>query len=188
MKINQHIYGSNFFLRAGVVALLEKIFTDNSELECKNYYFLLFSDLSLTDIPYCCRYIDKSKSYIVVGDLKLKPLLYGINHLKIDGFVSISLPLAAMHSELFRLIKNKEARRTPFARRLSAHLTFSERNILRYISKGLTPASIATWTGVSVKTVSTHKRNIMRKLNVSTNQQLYIKALLLQQPDKPINC
>jgi DNA-binding NarL/FixJ family response regulator len=41
-----------------------------------------------------------------------------------------------------------------------------EREVLKLIAEGATNQAIATWTGISVKTVESHRANLMVKLNV----------------------
>ncbi|WP_129544239.1 helix-turn-helix transcriptional regulator [Serratia sp. 1D1416] len=56
---------------------------------------------------------------------------------------------------------------------IGVQLTLREREILRYVARGMSGACIGRILGVSEKTVSAHKRNAMRRLNLRNNQQLY---------------
>jgi DNA-binding NarL/FixJ family response regulator len=51
-------------------------------------------------------------------------------------------------------------------------LTPAERSVLQYLSKGYTGVEIATSLFRSQKTISSHKRNIMRKLGAKTEIEL----------------
>ncbi|PIJ48286.1 hypothetical protein BL250_14945 [Erwinia sp. OLTSP20] len=51
-------------------------------------------------------------------------------------------------------------------------LTFRETQILRFLARGISHATVARYLQISEKTVSTHKRNIMTKLNISRTTEL----------------
>ncbi|MDN6632213.1 MAG: helix-turn-helix transcriptional regulator [Enterobacterales bacterium] len=51
-------------------------------------------------------------------------------------------------------------------------LSLQEIKIISYISHGFTIARIANILGLSVKTVSAHKRRVMRKFNIKNNVEL----------------
>lgn len=53
-------------------------------------------------------------------------------------------------------------------------LTHAERSILKMILAGKTQASIASRSGLSVKTISNHKHNALRKMGVKNLAQLFI--------------
>lgn len=52
-------------------------------------------------------------------------------------------------------------------------LTRREREVLLYLKKGSTPAVIAASMGIAERTVSTHKRAAMRKLNFTRSIELH---------------
>ncbi len=54
-------------------------------------------------------------------------------------------------------------------------LTYCEINFIRYYMKGYNPTSIARILGVSIKTVSAHKRAVMRKLLAANVLELLVK-------------
>lgn len=59
-------------------------------------------------------------------------------------------------------------------------LSGSEKEIVHLLSYGMRPKDIANETGLSIKTISAHKRSAMRKLNVRTNMELLVKYRLAQ--------
>jgi DNA-binding NarL/FixJ family response regulator len=59
----------------------------------------------------------------------------------------------------------------------AASLTGREREILQLMAEGRTAKAIARLLGISVKTVSAHRRNIMDKLNVASTAELVKVAL-----------
>lgn len=58
-----------------------------------------------------------------------------------------------------------------------AHLTATEIEIVRLISGGMTTKEIARQKNVSFHTVTTHRKNIFRKLGVSSVSELIIQAI-----------
>lgn len=66
----------------------------------------------------------------------------------------------------------------PYAIRnqIATGLTETERRILKWLLAGYGVLQIASQTRRSVKTVSTHKRNIMKKLHVATDAELFAVA------------
>ncbi|MDR6366998.1 LuxR C-terminal-related transcriptional regulator [Enterobacter sp. SORGH_AS_0287] len=59
-------------------------------------------------------------------------------------------------------------------------LSGNEKEIVHMLSDGMRPKEIANKTGLSIKTISAHKRSAMRKLNVRTNMELLVKYRLAQ--------
>lgn len=60
-------------------------------------------------------------------------------------------------------------------------LSSAERETVRRLSMGLSPSGVAKLTNRSVKTISTHKRNSMKRLGVVSNQELILKARILNR-------
>ncbi len=56
----------------------------------------------------------------------------------------------------------------------SVELSLQEIKIISYITYGFTLARVANILGLSVKTVSAHKRRVMRKFNIKSNAELII--------------
>jgi DNA-binding NarL/FixJ family response regulator len=56
-------------------------------------------------------------------------------------------------------------------------LTQTEKDIVRQIASGLTTKDIATDRNISIHTVSTHRKNIFRKLGVSNASELIMKSI-----------
>lgn len=56
-------------------------------------------------------------------------------------------------------------------------LTITEKEIVRQIASGLTTKDIATDRNISIHTVSTHRKNIFRKLGVSNASELIMKSI-----------
>lgn len=58
-----------------------------------------------------------------------------------------------------------------------SYLTPREREVLQLLAEGRTPKAIGSILGVTVKTVSTHRRHIMAKLGASTTAELVKYAI-----------
>lgn len=72
---------------------------------------------------------------------------------------------------LFENNAKKEPRPEPY------HLTASEIEIVRLIGEGLTNKEIANRKYLSVHTIMTHRKNILRKLNISSASELIMYAI-----------
>lgn len=72
---------------------------------------------------------------------------------------------------LFENNAKKEPRPEPY------HLTASEIEIVRLIGEGLTNKEIANRKFLSVHTIMTHRKNILRKLNISSASELIMYAI-----------
>lgn len=72
---------------------------------------------------------------------------------------------------LFENNAKKELRPEPY------HLTASEIEIVRLIGEGLTNKEIANRKYLSVHTIMTHRKNILRKLNISSASELIMYAI-----------
>ncbi|MBC3249720.1 hypothetical protein BFS14_10770 [Serratia fonticola] len=59
------------------------------------------------------------------------------------------------------------------------NLSEMERETVRHLSMGHSPHRVAQLTHKSVKTISTHKRNSMKRLGVLSNQELMMKVKIL---------
>jgi DNA-binding NarL/FixJ family response regulator len=56
-------------------------------------------------------------------------------------------------------------------------LTSRERELLQLLAEGMKTSKIASHLNISVKTVETHRRNIMEKLNIGSNAELVKYAI-----------
>jgi DNA-binding NarL/FixJ family response regulator len=64
-----------------------------------------------------------------------------------------------------------------FNRKEDVQLTASEKEIVRHIAGGLTTKEIAGRKNISIHTVSTHRKNIFRKLGISNASELIMKSI-----------
>lgn len=72
-----------------------------------------------------------------------------------------------------------EQNETRYIEEDSRQLTVSEMEIVKLIVGGLTTKEIASTRNISYHTVNTHRKNILRKLEVSNSSELIIRAIKL---------
>jgi len=176
MTASYRIYSQDVFLTVGISSLLDSILSMNTLFESKKFHILLISNLSLLSLAQFCQNLDPEKTYFVIGSAAAWSLLNGTGALKLKGFIDISKSVSEIKYELYFMLKGiKVPNSTPINTEKTV-LSPCECLVLKYISSGMTAASIARRLGLSVKTISSQKRSVMKKLCVSSNQQLLIKA------------
>lgn len=79
--------------------------------------------------------------------------------------------------DIARTVVDTRVHSTDAANSAFAVLTDREREVLQLLSEGLTTKEMASKLGVSVKTIETHRRNIMEKLNLHSIAELTKYAL-----------
>lgn len=76
--------------------------------------------------------------------------------------------------QLFRPAQQARGRTTYTANyKYQPKLTAREYDVVRYWTSGLKTTDISQKMGISSKTISTHKRNAMKKMNIRRNIELY---------------
>ena len=75
------------------------------------------------------------------------------------------------------LLTRKTANRKASLNLGHGHLTFSEQEIIKLITQGLTTREIAALKKISYHTVITHRKNIFRKLAISSSSELIFYAM-----------
>lgn len=118
------------------------------------------------------RALQLNASGYVLKDNAFEDLLYAVKAVSAGGtFISPSV------SERLLKASPEEGKETHI-------LTIREREVLKLIASGLTNKQIAVQLFISVKTVETHRTNIMQKLDVHTTADLVryaIKTGILQK-------
>ncbi|MFM1348935.1 LuxR C-terminal-related transcriptional regulator [Yersinia proxima] len=191
MNESCQIFSEDIFLSTGISLLLDKMFKTSPEFKRKKYHFILLSSVSLFNLAQLYHRLDPQKAYIVIGNTAACAMLNGTG-LVIAKFINISMSVSDIEYELHMLLKSfitNEVSPTPTK---LAILTLRERIVLKYITMGINPFVMARMLGMSIKAISTHKRSIMKKLGVSSNQQLLVKSHLYmtfynKKTDKQIN-
>ena len=75
------------------------------------------------------------------------------------------------------LLTRKTASRKVYSNKSHAHITFTEEEIIKLITQGLTTREIAALKKLSYHTVITHRKNIFRKLSISNSSELILYAM-----------
>ncbi len=118
------------------------------------------------------RALQSGASGYVLKDNAFEDLLYAINTVSVGGtFISPSVLESVIKAPLY---EDKESR----------VLTLREREVLKLIATGLKNRQIAHELFISIKTVETHRTNIMQKLDIHTTAllvQYAIKIGLLEK-------
>ncbi|WP_282808341.1 helix-turn-helix transcriptional regulator [Hafnia alvei] len=179
MKTNYQFYSHDAFLTIGVSSLLDYILSMDISLEPRKLDILLVSNISLLNIDAFCRGLDTKKSYFVIGSSDAWHMLNGLKGLRLEGFIDISKPLNEIKIDLFFMLKGSKSTNATNICPVQTDetiLSYREKFVLNCIASGISTSSIAKRLGLSVKTVSSQKRSMMKKLHVYSNQQLIVKA------------
>lgn len=139
----------------------------------------ILTDLPATKIIALSMYSDKR---YVVGMLKAGVSGYLLKNCAFDELVSAISAVVANQNYMSQKIANTVMK--DYANILESNdtspasqLTAREREVLQLIAEGLKTKDIATQIHVSVKTVETHRQQIMRKLNAKSVAELTKIAL-----------
>ncbi|ERK14118.1 hypothetical protein L580_3792 [Serratia fonticola AU-P3(3)] len=123
--------------------------------------------------------ITPSSRYIIISHRHVLNCFYSndenINHL----FIDILMKAEAIKIELKRFLHILSRQTSDF--RPAFTLTEKELSVVKDIAKGLPIPLIAKMKKISVKTISTHKRSAMRKMNARTTQIMLVKYKIHQQ-------
>jgi len=177
--------------------IINRIVTDKKDLleTLKlNTTSLLIIDPPLVDITGSSELNEIKRSYpdlkllVITNSVTKKELLelnsLGINNiiLKLEGKEEITAALNATlnskrhySNDLLNLLLEPEERRLTSEE--SGQLTTSELEIVRLISDGLTTKEIAARKFISFHTVISHRKNIFRKLGVTSISELIMFAI-----------
>lgn len=123
--------------------------------------------------------ITPSSRYIIIGHEHVLNYFSSndgeINHLLIDIFMNVDEIKIELMQFLRRLSRSSYQFRPAFT------LTEKELSIIKHIAKGLPIPEIAKIKKISIKTISTHKRSAMRKMNARTTQIMLVKYNIYQK-------
>ncbi|EMH4104637.1 helix-turn-helix transcriptional regulator [Serratia marcescens] len=115
--------------------------------------------------------------YVAIADRKdahLQHLYRSVNKSNIlYRHQSVSLILQLMENVLLSLQKTSEKTQSTSENLQHLALTQREREVLHQLKQGKTPACVASFLGIKEKTISSHKRAAMRKLNFKRTNELF---------------
>ena len=164
MTTSYRIYSQDAFLTVGVSSLLNAILSMNVAFEDNQLNILLISNISLLNIAHFCHNLDSEKTYFVIGSAAAWGMLNGTGILKLAGFIDFSKSFNELKHELFLMLKGGRAVNAYSIKTERIFLSPCEHFVLRYISSGIPTASIAKRLGLSIKTVSSHKKKHDEKI------------------------
>lgn len=169
------IVSNDSYAEIAVSAMLNKILLNKVNGEFNHINILIITDCPLYDVYQIYRNLAQEKSYILISSA---PIFNILSQICAYAFVDIRMSLECMANKLFYLMKNHESFLSYYSsiKVDSINILYkNERLVLKYILQGKGVTSTARITGIGLKMVSAKKMRIMKKLNVSSIQQLYIK-------------
>lgn len=160
---------SNDFLRA---------LSDNDKVNTAivDYDVLYSENFSLLDAIN--DYFPRLNAIVVMSNPNIQ-LISLIRSLSINKIISTNDDIHSFikalsvekHEEYYSPCIIKKIKKMPIKPPL---LTIMERYVLKNLIKGVSPRLIATWKGISIKTVSTHKNKALNKINVGRINDLVL--------------
>lgn len=145
---------------------------------------------NISDISLLASEASHSKILIVSENLTKREIFSIIDH-KIDGFLTKSCSKAEIINAIesvqkgnkfycntvLELILNKKTSKNPIENCDPSVLTERETEIVKMIGRGETTTRISEILNLSKHTVNTHRKNILRKLDLKTPAQVVTYAL-----------
>ncbi|MFV9063886.1 LuxR C-terminal-related transcriptional regulator [Serratia fonticola] len=178
-----NIYGVDSFFKYGVESVLADIplrMPLEPGQKIPQIDIWIISQKCLTNVlPFVNRSAPKRPCIVFCSDrcqrlLQDPPIDWTVCLLDLD------IPVAKLEQELSKklstllLMGRFDENTTP-----QLYLSEIERETVRHLSMGYSPHRVAQLTHKSVKTISTHKRNSMKRLGVFSNQELMMKVKIL---------
>ena len=177
----------NYYTR-GIYALVNKIIGENPFRLMANFTlpeFWVFSEGSMTQLLPFARSYKKGSSYIVFCNQSCQRVLENIPGLNIVCFIRIDTCCinaeTILRDNLKAFVSEQHSKEQPELE--TEMLTPPQKRVIELIAKGYQPRQISELCEMSIKGVSFHKRDAMRRLGVTNNQELIIKSLMLRETE-----
>ena len=129
------------------------------------------------------------ENIIIVAEQQDKPILPSLRTSRVDAIIDTYSETQITMRAALRLVSKGQVYVSPSLRdylverhsslTLRQSLTPSELRVLRYIGTGYDNDEVSEKLGISVGTVQTHRRSIMRKFKVSSSTKLVFEAIRL---------
>lgn len=129
---------------------------------------------------FLLKYLKDVRNYdiiIFIAPMSIKPILENIGELPIF-FINVKSP-ADMISKEVSIYSSLNIRR--YYKWQPLLLTLCEERTMALLLKGYTPTRITKILNLNEKTISLQKRRVMKKYNVSSLAELFIKHRLMQE-------
>lgn len=173
MKSHIDIYGPDMYACMAVRTLIEEITIDMTGLLPPDLKVVVLPRMGLLESALYLKSLKMRGRYIVMCDSWIKAMLSCNGELKIIAFIDINATVSHIRCALYQILNASRVG----DRRQSA-LTLMEKQVLDCIWREMSVAKIASRLHMSIKMVSTHKRNAMLKFNASSNQELYFHMIM----------
>jgi DNA-binding CsgD family transcriptional regulator len=178
-----NIYGADSFFKYGVESVLANIpllMPLEPEQAIPQIDIWVISQKCLTDmLPFVNRPTPKTPNIVFCSE-RCQRLLQGTPTDWNVCLFDLDITITRLKQELYKklsmlfLIGRFDVNCPP-----QLNLSEKERETVRHLSMGHSPYRVAQLTHKSVKTISAHKRNSMKRLGVFSNQELMMKVKIL---------
>ena len=150
---------------------------------------LTFVDLDGVDVLHAIAKEQLARRVLIVSGRKDEHSFQTLRHAAFDGFFDPFVETVDSLIDVLRIVAGGQGYLSPSLRRefttqrsvgiLAPRLTPAELQVFCVIGDGTDDLEAAERLGISVATVQTHRRNIMRKLEVPTSAKLVREAVRL---------
>lgn len=176
------IFTSSFVISKGIGLILNelnlnitvnKIYSEKEliqNLKNENYNYLITDSIILKDLSVKTIKNHLSLIEIIIFDEKNSSV---DRNLKIIKRISISAKKKEIYSYLLNIFKEKHN-----DSEIQNEISQREKEVIKYVAKGFTNKEIADKLFLSIHTITTHRRNITKKLDIKTISGLTIYAIL----------
>ncbi|MEB7884621.1 helix-turn-helix transcriptional regulator [Serratia fonticola] len=171
------VHSDNTYAKIALQSIIDEInFIPNHDTPIDIY---CFSNRNIVNSDIVNINITPTSRYIIIGHSHILNCFLGsdenINQLLLDiAMKADEIKVELMHF-LYVLSRHPSQFKPAFT------LTEKELSVVKHIAKGLPVPLIAKMKKISVKTISTHKRSAMRKMNARTTQIMLVKYKIHQQ-------
>jgi len=165
------IHCDNTFAKIALQSMIDEIdltleHGNTIDIYCFSHKNIINSDIINIDFTPTSR-------CIIIGHEHILNYFHGNNGENNCHLINILINEKEVKMELMYFLHRLS--RTCYSFRPGFALTEKEFSIIKHIATGLPIPKIAKIKNISVKTISTHKRNAMRKMNARTTQVMLVK-------------
>lgn len=168
------IYGSDNFSIIGLSYVINDII---SELPDGGYLpdIYIYNGGVIDNLDLFKNVLNVNNPVIIIAPETEHGFLHGMPGVCFNGVINIKNSLEEFKEYFLEYLRNSESLKKPPARYV---LDGMEKKLIHLMKKGFSTKSIAARMGVSDKTVSYHKRKMMRRFKLHSDQELFFKVML----------